>query len=119
MKYKLYLVVFTLIESNKKVWKIGYHRGSNIENRFKNEIKEGIIKDFKIWLSVWVPDNLLEQREEECFSEIVEVFGGYKGRFHNFWLPKMVPGLTEMRKYNYEELQYAREMLLRKGDRYL
>jgi hypothetical protein len=119
MKYKLYLVVFTLVESNIRVWKIGLHRGSNVDNRFKRELEEGIIKDFKIRLSVWVDNNILEQVEKECFSEIVKVFGGYKGRFHNFWLPKMIPGLTEMRKYNHKEIQYAYKMLERKGDRYL
>tara|TARA_R110000803_G_scaffold22284_1_gene55669 strand:- start:851 stop:1216 length:366 start_codon:yes stop_codon:yes gene_type:complete len=119
MKYKLYLVVFTLIESNKRVWKIGLHRGSNVDNRFKRELREKIIKDFKIYLSVWVNNNILEQVEKECFSEIVDIFGGYKGRFHNFWLPKMTPGLTEMREYDYKEIQYAFKMLERKGSRYL
>lgn len=119
MKYKIYLVVFTLVESNKRVWKIGLHRGSDIDNRFKKEIKEKIIKDFKIYLSVWVDDNILERVEKECFDEIVSEFGGYKGRFHNFWLPKMIPGLTEMREYNNKEVQYAYKMLQRKGTRYL
>tara|TARA_Y100000592_G_C5193019_1_gene187026 strand:- start:7 stop:399 length:393 start_codon:yes stop_codon:yes gene_type:complete len=119
MKHKLYLVVFTLTESNKRVYKIGLHRGSNVYNRFKRELKEGIIKDFKIWISVWVNNNILEQVEKECFNEIVKVFGGYKGRFHNFWLPKMINGLTEMRKYNDKEVRYAYKMLERKGDKYL
>lgn len=118
-KGKLYLVVFTLVESNKRVWKIGYHRGSDVRNRFEKEKKEGTIKNFKIWLSVWVDYNLLEIKEKECFDEIVEVFGGYKGKFHNFWLPKMVNGLTEMREYNYKELQYAYKMVETKGKRYL
>jgi hypothetical protein len=120
MKNKLYLVVFTLVESNKRVWKIGLHRGTDVDNRFKKEIAEGKIKEegFKIRLTVWVDGNILEQKEAECFDEIVKVFGGYKGRFHNFWLPKMVNGLTEMREYNHEEIQYAYEMLLRKGKRY-
>ena len=118
MKYKLYLVVFTLVESNKRVWKIGLHRGSNVDNRFQKELDEGIIKEFKIYLTVWVDNNILEQTEKECFDEIVKVFGGYKGRFHNFWLPKMINGLTEMREYNYNEIQYAYKMLEKKGNRY-
>ena len=65
-----------------------------------------------------IDNNILEQTEKECFDEIVKVFGGYKGRFHNFWLPKMVNGLTEMREYNYNEVQYAYKMLEKKGNRY-
>lgn len=120
MKHKIYLVTFTLVESNKRVWKIGLHRSStDVKNRFRRELEEGIIKELTIHLTVWVDNNILEQVEKECFSEIVKVFGGYKGRFHNFWLPKMIPGLTEMREYNWNEIQYARKMFERKGKRYL
>ena len=51
MKYKLYLVVFTLVKSNKRVWKMGLHRGFNIEDRFRRELDEGIINSKSIW---WV-----------------------------------------------------------------
>lgn len=115
---KLYLVSFTLVESNKRVWKMGLHRGSDIMDRFRKELFEGIIKDLKPWISVWVANDYLELTEKQCFDEIVKVFGGYKNRFHNFWLPKMVNGLTEMREYNYEEIQYAYKMLEKKGNRY-
>ena len=117
--HKLYLVVFTLASSNKRVYKIGYHRGSDISNRFARELQSGTITDFRIWLSVWVPADRLETAESECFSEIVDRFGGYRGKFHNFWSSEKIGGITEMREYDLTECRYARSMLLRKGYRYL
>lgn len=120
MKGKIYLVTFTLSRSGIKVWKMGYHKGPDVMNRFKSMINNNTIQNFKIRLSVWVDLNILEQTEQDCFQEIIKEFGGYKGRFKNFYLYKgMINGLTEMRLHNEKEIQYAYKMLEKKGNRYL
>ena len=115
---KLYIVVFTIVDTNQKVWKLGLTRKTDVAKRFQNEINKGIIKDFKIWRSVWVKDSILELEEDDCHKKIVKTFGGYKGKFHNFWLKEMINGLTEMRLFNYNECQYAINLLDQKGSRY-
>tara|TARA_B110000908_G_scaffold152026_1_gene187291 strand:+ start:319 stop:675 length:357 start_codon:yes stop_codon:yes gene_type:complete len=115
---KLYVVVFTIVSNNTKVWKLGYTRKTDVYKRFQKEIDAGVIKDLKIWVSVWVKDSILELEEDNCHKEIVKTFGGYKGKFHNFWLKEMINGLTEMRLFNYKECQYALNLLEQKGSRY-
>ena len=124
-KGKLYLVRFSITGEKGHFYKIGIHKtSSDVYNRFKQEIEDGIIYNFKIILSVWVPINLLEIVEEGCFKAITNKFGGYKAkdgevRFHNFYLKEMINGLTEVRIYNQEEVDYAYQLLLTKGDRYI
>ena len=117
IKGKLYVVVFTIVSTNRKVWKLGYTRKKDVQKRFQKLIDEGIIKDCKPWRSVWVEDSILELEEENCHKEIVRKFGGYKGRFHNFYQKEMINGLTETRIYDYNECQYALNLLDQKGSR--
>ena len=124
-KGKLYLVRFSITGEQGHFYKIGIHKISpDIYNRFKQEIEDGIIYNFKIILSVWVPINLLETVEDECFKAITDRFNGYKAkdnkiRFHNFYLKEMINGLTEVRIYNQKEVNYAYQLLLTKGSRYI
>ena len=124
-KGKLYLVRFSIIGEKGHFYKIGLHRSTpDVYNRFQKEIEEGIIHKFKILLSVWVPINVLEEREDECFKSITNKFGGYKAKdgkikFHNFFLKEMINGLTEIRIYNQEEVNFAHQLLLTKGSRYI
>ena len=125
MKGKLYLVRFSITGEQGHFYKIGIHKtSSDVYNRFKQEIEDNIIYNFKIILSVWVPINLLETVEDECFKAITNKFNGYKAkdgkiRFHNFYLKEMINGLTEVRIYNQEEVNYAYQLLLTKGSRYI
>ena len=63
-------------------------------------------------------------KENECFDLIVFEFGGYKAkdgktRFHNFWIKNDEKiGITEIREYKQEEVDYAKKLVHKLGKRY-
>ena len=131
-KGKLYLVVFYLASNNKLVYKIGYTSHQDIQKRFQKYIDSGIIRGFRPIASSYVEKLVLEEGEEwkqhpkekECFDLIVSKFGGYKAkngkiRFHNFWVKNDEKiGITEIREYKQEEVDYAKNLIHNLGKRY-
>ena len=130
-KGKLYLVVFYLASNNKLVYKIGYTSHQDIQKRFQKYIDSGIIRGFRPIASSYVEKLVLEEGEEwkqhpkekECFDLIVSKFGGYKAkngkiRFHNFWVKNDEKiGITEIREYKQEEVDYAKNLIHNLGKR--
>lgn len=123
--YKVYLVTFTV--ENKKVYKIGITSKSDAQQRFQQLIDSGKIKDFKIHISRWVKDLCqAENKETSCFKEIVLNYpeNNYIDKegnhhFHNLWLDEQISGITEIRKYDYEEYRTAYKLVEKSGYRYL
>ena len=131
-KGKLYLVAFYLVSNNKLVYKVGYTSYHDSKKRFQKYIDDGIIRGFRPIASSWVEKLVLEEGEEwkqhpkekECFDLIVSKFGGYKAkngkiRFHNFWVKNDEKiGITEIREYKQEEVDYAKKLIHTLGNRY-
>lgn len=111
MIYKQYLVTFYI--DNTKCWKSGITAKWDVYNRFKDEIKKGIISGFKIHKSTWFrTKEEAYNTEQNLFNEIINNFGGYKHkdgniRFHNFYTKNKYNGITEIRKYDYNEYKHA------------
>ena len=109
--YKLYLVRFTL--DGQKVYKLGITSHIDVAKRFKKVLDEGIITDFKIMKSSYFEsEEEAYEAEQNLFKEIIHKFGGYKHkdgiiRFHNFYTRKKYNGITEIRKYNQNEVNYC------------
>jgi len=123
--HKIYLVTFTV--EGWKVYKIGITSKLDAQQRFQRLIDSGKIKDFKIHISRWVKDRpQAENKEKNCFKEIVSNYpeNNYidkegKHHFHNFWLDEQISGITEIRKYDYDEYKTAYELVEKSGYRYL
>ena len=109
--YKLYLVRFTL--DGQKVYKLGITSHIDVAKRFKKVLDEGIITDFKIMKSSYFENKEEAYKAEQIlFEEIKYKFGGYEHkdgvtRFHNFYTRKKYNGITEIRKYNQNEVNYC------------
>ena len=131
----VYLVCFKVYDeftkSWKRVYKIGHTRGT-IENRFKRVIKNREIIDFEIIKNIKVEpipyikgEYTPHYRETELHINVIEKFGGYNFytkekkdkiyqknvvRFHNFYLKKNINGITEIRTYDDEEIEYCKTL---------
>ena len=109
--YKLYLVRFTL--DGQKVYKPGITSHIDVAKRFKRVLDEGIITDFKIMKSSYFENEEEAYKAEQIlFEEIKYKFGGYEHkdgvtRFHNFYTRKKYNGITEIRKYNQNEVNHC------------
>ncbi len=54
-------------------------------------------------------------------NNIVNEFGGYdyngEVKFHNFWAKNKLGGITEIRKYNQEEVNFAWKFINENGEK--
>lgn len=121
---KLYLVTFTILGS--KVYKLGITSKSDVKDRFSYDIRKYGIKDFKILKSSYF------KTEEEAIQAEQDAFLTIKGKFpennyvdktgmnffHNFWTEEQLNGITEIRKYNYLEVQEAYKFISKNGARF-
>ena len=84
-----------------------------LEGRFKNEIKKGILVSPKLITSTWFKSApIAKEYEEQLQYEIIENYSGYIAkdggiRFHNKYLREQIPGITEIRTYSQNELEYC------------
>jgi len=84
-----------------------------LEGRFKNEIKNKILVSPKLITSTWFKGkSIAEEYETQLQQEVINIFSGYTAkdgrvRFHNKYLPKQIPGITEIRTYDKEELEFC------------
>tara|TARA_R100001244_G_scaffold86263_1_gene65902 strand:- start:459 stop:896 length:438 start_codon:yes stop_codon:yes gene_type:complete len=122
MVHKQYLVTFYI--DDKKCWKSGITSKRDVYDRFKDEIKKRIIFGFKIHKSTWFKTyKEAYKSEQKLFNEIIKDFGGYKHkdgnvRFHNFYTKDKYNGITEIRKYDYNEYKYAWDYIANAGKTY-
>jgi len=109
--YKLYLVRFTI--EGQKAYKSGITSHIDVARRFRIPLNEGTISDFKIMKSSYFEsEEEAYKSEQNLFKEIINKFGGYnhkdgKVRFHNFYTKRKHNGITEIRKYNQNEVNHC------------
>ena len=109
--HKLYLVRFEV--DNKRCYKPGITSNIDVTRRFERSLKEGTISDFKIMKSSYFSNKEEAYKaEQKLFGEVIDKFGGYnhkdgKTRFHNFWTNNKYNGITEIRKYNQDEVNHC------------
>jgi len=113
-KYKVYLAKLKRpIGKPKTVYKVGITSSSDAMSRLTynrwdepNPIIE-TFPDIKVMNSVWV------ESEEEALAleqKIMYTISGSE-RFHNWYEPKQLSGITEMRTWNYDEVQKVFEIM--------
>ena len=112
MRHKLYLTRFTI--EGKRVYKPGITRHTDVTKRFSRSINDGTISDFKIMKSSYFEsEEEAYKAEQNLFEEITHKFGGYDDhedgitRFHNLWIKYKYGGITEIRKYNQDEVNHC------------
>ena len=111
MRHKLYLVRFTI--DGQKAYKVGITSHIDVARRFKIPLNEGTISGFKIMKSSYFTSKEeAYEAEQNLFKEITHKFSGYKHkdgivRFHNFYTKRKYNGITEIRKYNQNEVNHC------------
>mgnify|MGYP001299486936 CR=1 FL=1 len=119
MRHKLYLVRFTI--DGQKAYKVGITRHIDVAKRFKKILDEGAISSFKIMKSSYFKSKEeAYEAEQNLFKEIIHKFGGYKHkdgiiRFHNFYTKRKYNGITEIRTYNQNEVNYCWQYINNNG----
>ena len=113
-KYKVYLAKLKRPAGNPKtVYKVGITSSSDAMSRLTynrwdepNPIIE-TFPDTKVMNSVWV------ESEEEALALEQKIMYNISGdeRFHNWYEPKQLSGIKEMRTWNYDEVQKVFEIM--------
>jgi len=112
MRYKVYLAKLKRSERVNSlpncVYKVGITSSSDAERRLKYQGQDepnpivSVFPDIKVMNSVWV-DN--EDKALELESHIMNTIRGKDKWFHNWYEPRQISGITEMRVWNYDEIQ--------------
>lgn len=109
MKFKVYLAKLKRTSGYPKtVYKVGITRSYDAMDRLTYQGADEpnpIVSEFpdiKIMHSVWA-----ESKDEAIAleEEIMEAVKGTDQYFHNWYEPRQLSGITEMRKWNYDEIQ--------------
>jgi hypothetical protein len=112
MKYKVYLAKLKRLEGNPKcVYKIGITSSSDAMDRLTYRGLDeaypitNYFPDVKIMAST---KRKYSREEAECIeASIMHQLKGMDKNFHNWYEEDQISGITEMRKWNYEEVQKA------------
>jgi hypothetical protein len=119
--YKIYLAKLkrsTAVSGlPKTVMKVGITASSDAMKRLMytgsdeaNPISE-TFDDIKIMHSVWAPNREEAERIEQLIMNTI----AKGGRFHNWFEPKQLSGITEMRTWNYEEFLQIIDLMNKNG----
>jgi len=90
------------------VYKVGITSSSDAETRLRYQGYDepnpivSAFPDIKVMNSVWVDDEDKALALESC---IMETIRGNEKWFHNWFEPRQISGITEMRVWNYDEIQ--------------
>jgi hypothetical protein len=109
LRYKVYLSKLKRPWGRPRcVYKVGITKSWDAMNRinYRGKDEPNPITDFftdnKIMKTIWC-DSYEEAYQVEQY--IMELIAGTRDDFHNWWEESMISGLTEMRLWNYEEVQ--------------
>ena len=107
--WKVYLAKLKRTTGHPKtVYKVGITRSSDALNRLTYQGADEpnpIVSEFpdiKVMHSVWTDS------EDEALAleqNIMNTIKGSEKFFHNWYEPRQLSGITEMRKWNYDEIQ--------------
>ena len=109
MRHKVYLAKLKRQDGKKPstVFKVGITKSVDALTRLTynrpdepNPIVE-TFPDIKVMASVWCDS---EEEALKLEAHIINTIAG-GGRFHNWFEPKQLSGITEMRVWNYDEVQ--------------
>ncbi len=115
--YKLYLVQYYYL--GKRYYKCGITSSKDVMDRFEYDIQKYGLQKFRVIKSGYLK-GLMENdtRENELFESIMDRFpenNYYKGDkryFHNEWFKEKINGITEVRKYNQDEVDFAKNFII-------
>lgn len=115
--YKLYLVQYYYL--GKRYYKCGLTHHKDVNDRFKYDILKYKLQNFRVIKSGYLK-GLMENdtKENELFNLIMDKFpeNNYykngKRYFHNKWFKEQINGITEVRKYNQDEVDIAKEFII-------
>ena len=115
--YKLYLVQYYYLD--KRYYKCGLTTKTDVMDRFKYEIQKHNLQKFRVIKSGYLK-GLIEDdtKENELFNIIMDKFSennyikNGKRYFHNAWFKEQINGITEVRKYNQNEVDVAKEFII-------
>ena len=91
---KLYLARFTQKESRDQFYKIGQCYNYDAEARFLFDPEQYDNYDIKIMASAWGPADQVDKWEQKLLDI----------KPKDFWIKEKFSGVTELRRYNKEEL---------------
>lgn len=125
-RHKLYLVTFKTKSTDQwqSCYKPGYTHHIDVTDRFQSHIQSHTILDFRVLKSSYFSS--MEEAfaaEQDLIQRVIDKFGGYRPRdgvtrFHNFWSTTKHNGITEMRKYNQDEVDYCRDYIENNGKQF-
>jgi hypothetical protein len=115
--YKLYLVQYYYL--GKRYYKCGLTTKKNVDDRFKYDKLKYNLQKFSIIKSGYLKGLMKDDnKEKELFKLIMDKFpeNNYikngKRYFHNEWFKEQINGITEVRKYNQDEVDVAKEFII-------
>jgi len=117
MKYKVYLAKLKRTNKWPKcVYKVGITGSSDAMKRLTyngpdepNPISD-TFPDIKVMNSIWVESREAAEKIESAIMESIRASKGDK-YFHNWFEPTQFSGVTETRKWDYNEIQSIFEMM--------
>jgi hypothetical protein len=115
--YKLYLVQYYYL--GKRYYKCGLTTKKDVMDRFKYDILKYKLKNFRVIKSGYLKGLMEDDTyENKLFNLIMDQFpenNYYKGDkryFHNEWFKNKINGITEVRKYDQEEVDFAKDFII-------
>lgn len=116
MRYKVYLAKLKrAIGTPKTVYKIGITSSFDAMDRINYRGDDepypitNYFNDNKIMKTIWRES---KEEAEALEKHIMDTIKGNEKYFHNWYEPDQICGITEMRKWNYEEIQRIFELLV-------
>ena len=113
----MYLVQYYYL--GKRYYKCGLTSKTNVKDRFKYDIAKYKLQKFSIIKSGYLKGIMEEDtKEKELFRLIMDKFpkNNYikngKSYFHNEWFKEQINGITEVRKYNQDEVNLAIDFIV-------
>tara|TARA_B100000683_G_scaffold151370_1_gene146462 strand:+ start:181 stop:582 length:402 start_codon:yes stop_codon:yes gene_type:complete len=121
--YKIYLVQFYY--EGERYYKCGVTKHIDVMDRFRYDIRKYNLEQFRVIKSGYLKGLIEEDtKEDQLFKLIMKTFpeNNYvckktkKAFFHNNWFKEKINGVTEMRKYNQKEVNFAKDFVINNSE---